>query len=380
MYQLTSSFKSLIELLDYFKEEKTCYDFLIQTLWDNKPPTCPYCKSEHAYISKSRSPKPSKKDIPEYRCANKYCKKCYTATTATIFHSSKLPLRYWFGAMFLLFVSKKGISSLEVAKQLNVTQRTAWFLMHRIRDMVKQVAPEKLNGIVACDECFIGGANPNRHHDKKRKRAKLFPTDRESRDYNDKTPVVGLVDEKGTVIMVVTPNTQQATLHAVVKQHLEVGSTLLTDDNASYNGLGMYYDHKIVGKKKCGVDSDGVMYTTNAIESTWSVLKRGMTGIYNYVLPKYLQVYCDEFTFRQSHRKDSVPFLIRSAIENSGHRFFTYDKLTKLPTNPQLGMTRINQNEYIHDASYLDSIDPNNLPEEKGSSLFIKGKKDNPKK
>src|SRR5205085_4578465 len=104
------------------------------------------------YLTKSRSSKDSKKYIPEYECSNKECKRRYTATTGTIFHSSKLPLRYWYAAMFLLFVSKKGINSVEMAKQLNITQRSAWFLIHRIRDMVKEVSPEKLSGVVASDE------------------------------------------------------------------------------------------------------------------------------------------------------------------------------------------------------------------------------------
>jgi transposase-like protein len=126
---MKTNFKSLIVLNDYFKEEKTCFEFLASQIWDEGKPVCPFCGSAHVYTTKSRSTKPSKKNIPEYRCANKECTKKFSATTGTIFQSSKIPLRTWYAAIFLLTTSKKGISSVQLVEKLEVTQKTAWFLI-----------------------------------------------------------------------------------------------------------------------------------------------------------------------------------------------------------------------------------------------------------
>src|SRR6185312_4524013 len=133
--KMQTTFKSLIELNDYFKEEKTCFEFLASQIWDEWKPVCPFCGSTKVYTTKSRSTKPSKAGVPEYRCADKKCTKKFSATTGTIFESSKVPLRTWYAAIYLLTTSKKGISSVQLATQLNVTQKTAWFLNHRIRKM-----------------------------------------------------------------------------------------------------------------------------------------------------------------------------------------------------------------------------------------------------
>src|SRR5882724_8722078 len=117
---MTDNFKNLIELNDYFKEEKTCYEFLAQKIWANGEPVCPHCGSTKVYTTKSRSTKPSKKDIPEYRCA----KKEFTATCGTIFQSSKISLRTWYACIFLITTSKKGISSLQLSAQLGITQKS----------------------------------------------------------------------------------------------------------------------------------------------------------------------------------------------------------------------------------------------------------------
>ena len=139
---MKETFKSLIELNDYFKEEKTCHEFLASQIWEEGKPVCPFCNSTKIYTTKSRSVKASKKDIPEYRCANKECTKKFSITKGTIFESSKIPLRTWFAAIYLLTTSKKGISSVQLSEQLQVTQKTAWFLNHRIRQMFLESAPD----------------------------------------------------------------------------------------------------------------------------------------------------------------------------------------------------------------------------------------------
>ena len=145
---MVTIFKSLIELNNYFKEEKTCFEFLASQILDEGKPVCPFCGCTHIYVTKSRSTNPSKKNVPEYRCAAKTCAKKFSATTGTIFESSKIPLRIWYAAIFLLTTTKKGISSVQLGVQLDITQKTAWFLNHRIRQMFKETAPEMLKGLL----------------------------------------------------------------------------------------------------------------------------------------------------------------------------------------------------------------------------------------
>ena len=203
---MTTTFKSLLELNDYFKEEKTCYEFLAHQIWDEGKPVCPHCSSTHIYTTKSRSVKGNKKDIPEYRCANKECTKKFTVTVGTIFHASKLPLRLWFAAIYLITTSKKGISSVQLSEQLQITQKVAWHLLHRIREMFKETAPTMLKGIVEVDETFIGGKQKNRHVNKRVDYSKG----------DEKVPVLGVIERGGKVHTFVVPNTKAEILQPLM--------------------------------------------------------------------------------------------------------------------------------------------------------------------
>lgn len=231
---MVTTFKSLIELNDYFKEEKTCFEFLASQIWEEGKPICPFCGCTSISITKSRSPKPSKKGIPEYRCKDKKCAKKFSATTGTIFQSSKIPLRTWYAAIHLLTTSKKGISSIQLSTQLGVTQKTAWFLNHRIRQMFKETAPEMLTGIVEVDETFVGGKNKNRHISKK--------VDYEKGE-TDKTPVLGILQRNGKVLTFVVPNTTAEILQPIMLDHVEKDAILISDSWKSYHGLKGHYNH-----------------------------------------------------------------------------------------------------------------------------------------
>src|SRR5882672_677435 len=132
---MKKNFRSVLELNDYFKEEKTCHEFLANQIWEGGKPVCPFCGSTKVYVTKSRSTKPSKKDIPEYRCADKECTKKFSVTKGTIFESTNISLRTWYAGIYLITSHKKGISSLQLSRDLDITQKSAWHLLHRVREM-----------------------------------------------------------------------------------------------------------------------------------------------------------------------------------------------------------------------------------------------------
>jgi len=316
---MTDNFKSLIELNDYFKEEKTCHEFLALQIWDEGKPVCPFCNSKKVYTTKSRSVKPSKKDVPEYRCASKECAKKFSVTKGTIFESSKVPLRTWYAAIFLLTTGKKGVSSLQLAAQLQVTQKTAWFLNHRIREMFLETAPDMLKGIVEADETYIGGKNKNRHANKKRNY---------EIDGDEKTPVVGLLERGGRVLTFVVPNTSQDIMHPIMVDHVANGTTLITDYHKSYLGLDSHVSHvRVKGDSESGDYKTDRHFHTNNIENFWSTFKRGIIGIYHFVSPQHLHRYSTEFGYRYNNRQDGGAEKFQSAVSKSGSKRLNYNTL-----------------------------------------------------
>lgn len=276
-------FKSLLELLDYFREETTCMEFLAKQRWGNIP-CCPKCGSVGAYVIEKGK---------RFKCKNG-CGSKFSVTVGTVFENTKIPLRTWFAAIYLATAHKKGISSLQLHRDLGITQKTAWFMLHRIRESMREKAPEMLEGTVEADETFVGGKNKNRHADKK------VPLS-QGRSFKDKTPVLGMVQRGGKLITKVISDTRAKTLKPVITQMVQEGSVLITDEWGSYKQLAQPYVHQVINHGEGEYSRNG--FHTNTIEGFWSLLKRGIFGIYHYASPKHLNRYCDEFSYRYNTRK-----------------------------------------------------------------------------
>lgn len=278
------NFKTLPQLFDYFKDERTCLTYLEQQRWAGNV-TCPFCETEKPYNTNRG-----------YKCRNKECHKKFTAKVGTIYENSKVGLRTWFAAIYLCTAHKKGISSCQLARDLGITQKTAWFVLHRIREMLKEKAPKMLKEEVQIDETYVGGREGNKHTSKKGKK-------RQGRSEETKTPVLGIYEKEGNVMVKVLPLVSRKNVQKVINERIEKDSTMVTDAFILYGYLAKEneYKHIVVNHKNGEYVKDG--FHTNGIENFWSLLKRGIIGIYHQVSPEHLQRYCDEFAARYNSRK-----------------------------------------------------------------------------
>ncbi|KKN13936.1 hypothetical protein LCGC14_1001220 [marine sediment metagenome] len=266
---------SSFEFFKMFPDERSARVHFEGATWPNGP-VCPYC--EYLDIT-------TLKREGYYRC--KSCRKDFTVRVGTVMHRSKIPIRKWLFAMYLVCTARKGVSSVQLSKEIGITQKSAWFLLQRIREGCSKEG-EKLSGIVEVDETFIGGLEGNKHKDKKLKAG---------RGAVGKAAVLGMRERDGEHRVKAFPiadTTSQLLQHSIEK-NVNPGATICTDEHGAYRGL-RGYDHRVI-KHKAGRYVDG-MAGTNGIESVWAVLKRGYYGIYHHFSVKHLARYVDEFTFR----------------------------------------------------------------------------------
>jgi transposase-like protein len=302
---------SLQEAIIYFANPANCHDYLVARRWPNgvECPTCG-CKEVRFLTNQNR-----------WWCPNEHSKRQFSLKTGTIYEESPLGLDKWLTATWLITNCKNGVSSCEIARALNITQKSAWFMDHRIRVSFGLESPDKLTGHVEADETFIGGKARNMH--KAERARKITGT-----GGKDKTAVMGILErgKDGTskVRTAVIPNRKKKAIQAEVRKHVEAGSALYSDALKSYNGLNEF-EHQVIDHAVQYVD--GAVHT-NGMENFWSLLKRGINGTYVSVEPFHLFRYLDEQVYRFNNRKMTDAERFDFAVKGIVGKRLTFDQLT----------------------------------------------------
>lgn len=275
-------FSTLTEVLDYYKSEDRCRDTIERMRWPEGNIICPKCREEKAYRMG---------DCKHYKCRSRQCRNRFSVTVGTVFEGTKLPLAKWFAGIYFVINRKKGISSYQVARDLGIGQKAAWFMLCRIREMLKNKSVELLDNIVEVDETYVGGKWENMCKDK---RAKLRAAGRDT-----KTPVMGLLERDGKTRLRVIG---KETFKDLVRQHVCEDAVIVTDSHLGYQGLANEFVGHAVVNHSIEQYKDGI-FNTNSIEGAFSHFKRMVIGTYHSVSPKHLHRYCEEFSHRWNTRK-----------------------------------------------------------------------------
>lgn len=275
----------LIKFYQKFKDEQACRDFLAEQRWgSSEKAVCPHCKCKDTY---------KYEDGKLFKCAE--CKKQFTVRIGTIFEDSRIPLIKWFIAIYLFSSMKKGISSIQLAKYIEVTQKTAWFMLHRIREVMNS-GNSPFDGITEVDEAYFGGKEGNKHTVNKFK--------------SEKTAVIGLVNRDTKQVMAVAiPNSDKENLLPKIGCNIKMGSTIVTDTYNAYKNLKNNYKHYTIkhsANEYVRLDSRvAFKIHTNTIEGFWSQVKRGIYGIYHWASAKHINRYLNEYAFRYNGKENT---------------------------------------------------------------------------
>ena len=276
------SFETLFQLMAAFPDEQTAIDHFRSIRWKNGA-FCPLCNSTRVYhFSDNRTNK----------CGD--CRKRFSIKVGTIFEDSKIELRKWMMAIWLITSHKKGIASTQLAKDLGVTQKTAWFMTHRLRYAIKtQSFNRQLAGEVEADETYIGGKEKNKH---------AWQRMGGKQGGAGKVAVLGMLEREGELRTGVTPSLSARNVQTVIRDNVATGTALMTDEHGSFVGLGKTYHHHRVNHSSGEYVRHYIIHT-NGIESVWALFKRQIVGTHHFLSPKHLNAYLGEMTWRFNLRK-----------------------------------------------------------------------------
>ena len=311
----TKTPKNLLEAIRFFADLDVATDFAAKLRWPDGHPVCPRCQSkENGYVKSRRV----------WQC--KGCRKQFSVKLGTFMEDSPLGLDKWMAGMWMIANCKNGVSSHEIARSLGITQKTAWFLLHRIRYAMKQKSLNKLSGEVEADESFVGGRATNMHPAKRRQvfggtgKAWKGP-------HAGKTIVMGLLERDGRVISHVVPSRNRDVVQQKIREAVLPGSLVYTDKMNGYQGIDAFseYEHRVVDHAERYVQG---RVHVNGLENYWSLLKRSLKGTYVSVYPTHLDRYLDEqaFRFNERHGEDSERFV--SVMTKAPGRRLTWKELT----------------------------------------------------
>lgn len=307
----TSKPTSLIEAIRYFSDLDVCNDFVAKLRWPGGP-VCPRCGSaEYSYLTTRRL----------WKC--KGCKKQYSVKLGTIFEDSPLGLDKWLPAVWLVANSKNGISSHELARALDVTQKSSWFMLHRIRLAMQTGSFMKMSGEVEVDETYVGGSVQNMHMADRKRKGLVGRIG--GRSAKNKTAVLGMRERGGRVQAEILQSISAPEMQGRVRRAVEPGSTVYTDQWKSYVGLRDEYVHEVIDHAERYVDG---RVHTNGIENFWSLVKRSLSGTYISVDPSHLFRYLDERVFTYNLRRDSDAGRFEAVLSAIAGRRLTWTELT----------------------------------------------------
>ncbi len=325
-------FNNFADMLLSLSTEQSCREYLERERWGDNP-ACPYC------TEKAKAYKLSREGY--YKCS--FCRERFSVTVKTIFEGSHIPLRKWFIAIWLFQAHKKGVSCTQLAEDLDITVKSSWFMLHRLR-VAMEANDQFLNGNIELDETFVGGKNKNRHYDKKVEQS-------QGRSFKDKTPVFGMMQKADTdiierpnkkdptktvkekiyhtfakVICKVVPDTKGASLRPLIRKHIAFGSTITSDEWWAYSGLHRQYNHDIVDHRR-GEYVNQRGSTTNNIEGFWTWVKKTYSATYHIITRKHLQKYVDEIAFRYNYHRVPAKDRMNILLWNCFGKRLTYKQL-----------------------------------------------------
>jgi transposase-like protein len=300
--------RTLQQAIKYFADKETCTTFMAQLRWPEGV-TCPHCQSKAVSYLSTRF---------MWKCMAKECRKQFSVKVGTVMEDSPIALEKWLCAIWMIANCKNGVSSYEIHRAIGVTQKSAWFLLHRIRLAMQTGTFEKLSGQVEVDETFIGGKARFMHASKREKLG--------GRGAVGKVAVMGLLERNGKVRAKVLADRNRDTLFGEIHAHVEPGTEVITDEYSSYRALkeeGTYI-HNVINHAEKYVEGN---VHTNSIENFWSLLKRGIKGTYVSVEPFHLFRYLDEQTFRFNERKEKDADRFVKTVRQIAGKRLTYDEL-----------------------------------------------------